>query len=548
MTSLNSALHDLNSSLETRLNSSLRKTFLMQQQNNTSLSQLNTNSSNSTNKTALELQQQQQQQQLCTPLLKHERNFNNLSQLINSSNCNSNSSSSPQYAEIYSPNHYASTGLFNSTNTETTNNDNSDNTANNLDVSNTTNSTFILNSNASNNDKAQKSYLQQSNSKLQNPIALKYENIMNREVTEKELLKYLQATQSVTNTPRIPIKCLQSLQRVKSLENQNRHGIDHKASNNSHYQQQHTNTGASFIINQQTNIPPFPQTPVPALPKVPPPTNHLNEMDSYLATKNSYIATSPIHYNKPWNITTQGIENGNNLFNLPIQNTFNNTTPTLTRLTAHNTDIAQQQNYQVIDETLNNGNQLLLNHIYQQQQIQLQQQLQLQQQKEQYNQEQVNQIYKIISLSNDIAATLIRTNSLRLAGDLQSANVNCLPNGGIIIAPLLNKETNSITIDEGVRTNAGNNQMVQSWASTITENTNQVATATASGNTTDNSNSTTTISSSSNYSNNDDNENQYATYMSHGNIDNMQEQNSNTTHSYEIDTNKMYISEMVNIL
>ena len=30
---------------------------------------------------------------------------------------------------------------------------------------------------------------------------------MNREVTEKELLRYLQATQSQTNTPRIPIKC-----------------------------------------------------------------------------------------------------------------------------------------------------------------------------------------------------------------------------------------------------------------------------------------------------------------------------------------------------
>ena len=82
---------------------------------------------------------------------------------------NSNfNSSQPQYAEIYSPNHYASTGLFIDNNTNNTNTTTTTSSSNNLDHSNTnTNSTFVLNS----TDKKYKTIF--GTTKLINPLIIK---------------------------------------------------------------------------------------------------------------------------------------------------------------------------------------------------------------------------------------------------------------------------------------------------------------------------------------------------------------------------------------
>lgn len=63
-----------------------------------------------------------------------------------------------------------------------------------------------------------------ANSLITNPAALPLSE-------QKKLLKYLQATQSQTNTPRVQIKNMQN--RVKSVENQHHH---HQFNNHHHMQ------------------------------------------------------------------------------------------------------------------------------------------------------------------------------------------------------------------------------------------------------------------------------------------------------------------------
>lgn len=127
--STNLALHDLNVSLENRLleKSSFRNTLIVKQ--NDLNQQFNTNT----------------------------LNYNKKKETLKRQNISTSNNTQPQYAEIYSPSHYASTGLF--VDNINLNSATTTSSSNNLDHSNTnTNSTFILN----NNDKKFKTILNQN--------------------------------------------------------------------------------------------------------------------------------------------------------------------------------------------------------------------------------------------------------------------------------------------------------------------------------------------------------------------------------------------------
>lgn len=156
----------------------------------------------------------------------------------------SSNTAAPQYAEIYGPtlhqlqqmaNPYATTGLF--VNGAPTDKTNSFNLVNSTNVRNMP--VGILDSNGNMkyssftikmiNDKQQQQQHQTdpellANTLITNPAALPLSE-------QKKLLKYLQATQSQTNTPRVQIKNMQN--RVKSVENQHHH---HQFNNHHHMQ------------------------------------------------------------------------------------------------------------------------------------------------------------------------------------------------------------------------------------------------------------------------------------------------------------------------
>ena len=180
--------------------------------------------------------------------------------------------------------------------------------------------------------------------------------------------------------------------------------------------------------------------------------------------KNSNFIPVTAVYNSPWNINLLSPSNNSSTIN----RSFNH-------------DNNPLQNYMIIDE---NSQNILLNQIYQQQ----------------FNNEQTNRLYKIISLSNDIAQTMMKTNSLKL-NDLSNLKIQ-------------NENEKTCNIQ-------------QSWENTVIPN-NFIESSTNSSNSSNecnqmvNNSVTTTVSPSSDFSSNFENEsseNEYATYLSTRSID-----------------------------
>jgi hypothetical protein len=242
------------------------------------------------------------------------------------------------------------------------------------------------------------------------------------------------------------------MQRVQSLEN--RFGTDSQI-------KAHENNNLVHLIQNSTSQPP------PPPPRVPPP----NLSSLYLQENETHENFIPIAavYNSPWNI---------NLLS-PNNNSMIKNNSTVNR--SFNHDNNALQNYMIIDE---NSQNILLNQIYQQQ----------------LNNDHTNRLYKIISLSNDIAQTMMKTNSLKL-NDLSNLNIQ-------------NENEKNLIIH-------------QSWENTgIPKNFSESSTDTSNSsnecNQIINSSVTTTVSPSSNFSSNCENEcseNDYATYLSTRNID-----------------------------
>lgn len=214
----------------------------------------------------------------------------------------------PQYAEIYAgnphqpgANPYATTGLFiNGAN------------ANKIDQANTYNilsyqSNRTMPPNLDSNLKYS-SYTIKLLNDVNNAKAT-----AGQPIDQKKLIKYIQATQSQTNTPKVAIKNLQNQNRVKSVE----------ASHQNHQcQPQSVNLTQQQLINylvdlqqqQQQQNHHYHQA-QPCLPSVPPPALPSALLQNQQQQEFNFINNNP--YNMPWtdqNLNSQGNNNQNSVF------------------------------------------------------------------------------------------------------------------------------------------------------------------------------------------------------------------------------------------
>jgi hypothetical protein len=306
----------------------------------------------------------------------------------------------PQYAEIYGPtmaNPYATTGLF-------VNQLSENNLSNNSNMKYSSYTIKMLNDN--------KSAIAITNQQQQDPNCMdQLVNNSNIPLTEqKKLLKYLQATQSQTNTPRVHLKNLQNANRVKSVENQqNTNSTKQNFSNYHNHSILPSQLQETFntlpiqtqhqIINQilattasSTTDPAKPNQQqqknnpnLPTLPLAPPPSlaSALYAQQQYQQQQqliDDFIQNtlaraqqqpSPVQYNSPWNVNLDG-ETGNNLNNRRLQTLSPNINKNFNTTSDHTFLSSTFTAQQYANRTLNNK--LHISH-----------QLQLQQQQQDYS-------------------------------------------------------------------------------------------------------------------------------------------------------------------
>jgi hypothetical protein len=404
--------------------------------------------------------------------LTDNSNNNNNNLLTNTTTTTTTTSSSaPQYAEIYGPNlqqlqqqlqstnPYATTGLFINNNNNNNlddsdlNNSNPYNIINYQTLNNNNNFRNIPNIIDSNGNIKYSSYTikmladkMMMTNQTDNDLANNHLTLL---ADQKKLLKYLQATQSQSNTPRVQIKNIQN--RVNSdhvnqcLFNQqqqqpppppplmpiNQHQlISYLSENNNETitteairnfldmlpQQQQQQQQQQQIQNNQ-----------PTLPAAPPPSlasaliaQQHKQQQQLIEGYNNFVANtmsrnnpqSPVHYNSPWNVNLEGNQSNQNSFlvNRIISHNNNNNNnnsnsssivsnltgnTTLSRGLTRNSPLRNSNNSQNNSSTFTA--QQYANRTIKSQQLQMQ--LQLQQQQQQH---QVQQDYSSISPEDDL--------------------------------------------------------------------------------------------------------------------------------------------------
>ena len=288
------------------------------------------------------------------------RNIHNMS--LNSKSIKISNNVAPQYAEIYAAalqqqqgaNPYATTGLFmNGTTTTTTDSENAYNICDDMGGGETqvflekTNSN-VINSPANLRATAAFSHLNpkyssytlkvidDSSKLIRNDLDLANKLVILNAVPsnqsnnsilindQKKLIKYLQATQSQTNTPRIQLKNMQN--RVKSVEQQQQQQQQQQILD---YQNQ-VNSLNTFLAsnnngnNSYNNNSISQNSGVPSLPSVPPPSLSTAFMTAQQELLNSSVnngTQSPVLYNAPWNV---GPPNENNLNSILLTHLIQN--------------------------------------------------------------------------------------------------------------------------------------------------------------------------------------------------------------------------------
>lgn len=330
------------------------------------------------------------------------------------SNSSNNSSQQPQYAEIYGPsiqqlqqqihapntNAYATSGLFvNGIEDESNSPQNPNNPYNLINYQTMNNNSRQMSFNANNGYT-----LKMLSDKIQADLNMPQNSINHTAATlndQKKLLKYLQSTQSQSNTPRVLAKNLQN--RVKSENHANNFCTMHHAPTNPNpdfnnryippqqsqiphqmvtyldtaHQDSATNEAIRNFLEQNTLIqqqqqqqPNSSSTPIPSLPVVPPPSlasallaqqhNQLSQQQQkqLIEGYNNLLNTisrsqqqqSPVQYNSPWN----GVNDGQSRPLPPPQSAFStrlahnpsNSSSLLSSMTGHSTlsrNQAQQQ-------------------------------------------------------------------------------------------------------------------------------------------------------------------------------------------------------------
>jgi hypothetical protein len=284
------------------------------------------------------------------------RNIHNMS--LNSKSIKITNNIAPQYAEIYAAalqqhqgaNPYATTGLFmNGTATTTTESENTYNICDDMGGesqvflektnSNIVSSPANMRAAALNLNPKYSSYtlkvIDDSSKLIRNDLDLANKLVILNAVPsnqsnnsilisdQKKLIKYLQATQSQTNTPRIQLKNMQN--RIKSVEQQQQQQqiLDYQNQVNSLNTFMATNNNNNNNINnisaQNTN-----NSGVPSLPSVPPPslsTAFMTAQQELLTSSSNNGTQSPVLYNAPWNV---GPTNENNLNSILLTHLIQN--------------------------------------------------------------------------------------------------------------------------------------------------------------------------------------------------------------------------------
>lgn len=308
----------------------------------------------------------------------------------------------PQYAEIYGPsslhqqqqhhhhtmaNPYATTGLF-------VNQLSENNLSNNSNMKYSSYTIKMLNDN-----KAAIAITNQQQQDTNDQLPL---------TEQKKLLKYLQATQSQTNTPRVHLKNLQNTNRVKSVEQQ-QHQSNNSFSNFHNHsilplqlqetfntlpiQTQHqiinqilattTDPTKTSQKNNNPNLPTLPLAPPPSLASALYAQQQYQQqqqliedfIQNTLARGQQQQQPSPVQYNSPWNVNLDG----DTVNNHPTSNLNNRRLQTLSPNINKNSQMSFNANHNLLSSTFTAqqyANRTLNNKLHISHQHQLQQQQQ----------------------------------------------------------------------------------------------------------------------------------------------------------------------------